>query len=1137
MHFNSNRFLSLGIVAMSLSLFAADPQRNDWYWDSVVNLHMDNHSGLMGKGYSVDQLTEMIKDLPVPMIQVSAFGAVGMTTYPTKICPHPQLGDWDTLAVWRQVARNSGKRFCVYINTRGLGLPKKHPEWMQRDSRGKGKGKNDGFDVCARPSADGDGVLETVFLPMLYEIVSRYRPDGIWVDGDHARTQTCYCGNCAAAWKAKTGKDEPPKGPDDPDWSAWLELEQQRVDAYRKQMADVIYSVHDGCMYTSNHSWRFRSKDPRTAPDFADTLSGDLSHGPALRYTRLSGMQLSAEEKTPYDIMHNIKSISRQEAALRRILQQGALTFASGGAWFLWVPGSTIVRKPIQDTAKACAEFAMARRAALGKSTSLNQTAVLLSETSWRRERIGGEQGYYDPEAAENAALALQDACYCVDIVNEGTLRARIDAYRTVLVANQRSVAPKTLSVLRKFADAGGLLIVTGAGLRDESKLLGLSREGQTEGIHRIELEDATAVFSSVQDVRITTAEVLARFADGKPFLTRNRVGKGACAYLGIPSVAYPDDDGVLAWVMKTVGNGPAVHVEGAARDEHLVFALRRKPGKAILHISNLTSRVNARRAVPTTQNNIDADPPLRQVKLAMPLSARPKGVNVLPADTTARHRWDGGVLHLTLENVNVHAAVILDAEPQLPLAYMSAATPTAKRHVLGDFSAEDFESLSPRNPVPESVGLCRVGGETSIRVTCKTAASGSRCLKFVDRADAPKPFLPYFILRPRGLNRDIGYFSFDLKLGKDAAAQIELREIENAREFPVGPSLKFMGDGKLMAAGRAKPLASVPMDRWIHSDVIFPLDGGGRYDLKLRIAGEAERVFTDLPYRNQGFWRCGWVGIIGMGQSDAAFYVDNLNIGRIKKKADFETQVASRLPAIKEGITARESPIEAKGLLAHWRFDEGAGNTAFDVSGKANHGDVAAKWVKGDFGRALHFSGKRGANVLVEDCDALRFGKSDFTIECWVCPHDLKSPKNYRRLLEKNDYPRAWWNVDIQSDGKVQMEMADENKETGTTLSAGAIRTDGWTHLAIVVDRSDFKTSYYFDGMLDSGKPVPRVFSGGLDVSGSDLYIGASHMPFVGLIDELRAHGRALTGEEIATRYEREKAGRSGTDYVPLGK
>jgi len=1091
---------------------AQDTKRNEWYWHSIVNLHIDNHSGLVGKGHTVEELTEMVRGIDVPMIQVSALGANGIATIPTQVCPRGDLGDWDTLLVWKQVSRNLNKKFGVYINTRGLGLHKKHPDWMQRDAKGKGKGRPPlGLDICMRPSADGSGALEAYFLPLLREI-AQYEPDALWVDGDHARTPVCYCPHCKAAWRAKTGKPDPPTSPDDPEWPEWTTLEQERVDAYRKQMADLLHELCPKCMYTSNHSWRFRERDPRCAPPCVDTLSGDLSHGDALGWTRMCAAQLSPEERVPYDIMHNFMYIMRAPATLPRILQQGALTFACGGQWFLWSPGSAIVQKPVQARAESCTDFAQGRKAALGRTTSGNQVAVLLSEASWRRARIHAEPEAYGAAEAEAVALALQDAAFCVDMPNEAILRERLATYRTVVIVNQRLLDQQTLDALATFVRGGGQLIAMGSALGDNAaELLGCTLGELRDAPAYVALDGELAVFPASLDVEATAAEVVAKFRSGGPFLTRKRAGDGWAAHVAaVPN--YPDEDGIMGWLMQTLGNGPCVHVQGAARDEHLVFSLRRKAGQVILHATDLTSRVDNQRVWPSSRNDID-DAPRLAPTLALPVPVQPRAISAAPSSASVSHRWADGVLHLSLQDFCVHAAVVIDVDAPGPLPYMNDSAPRAKRRRQMQVAEQTFEKIRLRGDLPDAVGRVNAKGSTAVRVTASAAASGRKSLLFIDSDDAPQRFHPYLVVKPRGLNRGVGYVSLDLRIDENADAHVELRESENAKRFPVGPSLSFSRERGMRARGKPEALANLPPNRWFHVDIVCPLMPGAKYEVRLRVPGREEQRFAGLPFGKPGFWRCGWIGIIGMGTTDAKFYVDNLRFGRAPKGED--------IPAAKPVEPASAAParvVSEPGLAAYWRFDEGEGDAAADSSGSGCDGDVAAKWTQGRVGNALRFSGRRGRNVYVEDCPALHFGKSSFTISCWVKPKTFDGPKGYRRLIEKAGFPRSWWNIDLQRDGRVQMEMGDAEGRSGTTTSAGSIATGAWSHIAIVVDRARATTTYHFDGERDSALPIPAKFADALDVPNRPLVLGAQTHPFIGDLDEVRIYKRALTAEEVST-------------------
>ncbi|KKL04273.1 hypothetical protein LCGC14_2617730, partial [marine sediment metagenome] len=65
-------------------------------------------------------------------------------------------------------------------------------------------------------------------------------------------------------------------------------------------------------------------------------------------------------------------------------------------------------------------------------------------------------------------------------------------------------------------------------------------------------------------------------------------------------------------------------------------------------------------------------------------------------------------------------------------------------------------------------------------------------------------------------------------------------------------------------------------------------------------------------------------------------------------------------------------------GLVLHYTFDKGAGDTVRDKSGQGNDGEIlgGTRWVKGKFGSALEFNGKDG----YVDCGAkpsLNIGKA----------------------------------------------------------------------------------------------------------------------------------------------------------------
>ena len=211
-------------------------------------------------------------------------------------------------------------------------------------------------------------------------------------------------------------------------------------------------------------------------------------------------------------------------------------------------------------------------------------------------------------------------------------------------------------------------------------------------------------------------------------------------------------------------------------------------------------------------------------------------------------------------------------------------------------------------------------------------------------------------------------------------------------------------------------------------------------------------------------------------------------------------------------------------GLAGHWPLDEGAGSTAADRSGLGNAAEVRGRWVRGAFGTCMDTKGRIGA-LTVWDGPAVRFGTDDFTIAFWV-----KVDAYDRRLLGKEDFPRAWWVINILRDGRAELVLGTGRGE-GQSVRPTAktpLGKDAWTHVAFVVDRRGRAVSCYMNGRPDKKTAIPSQLIGSLSVKGKDLRIPSSHKPFTGLFDDLRLYRRTLTGDEVKAIYDNSSSGRT---------
>jgi hypothetical protein len=398
--------------------------------------------------------------------------------------------------------------------------------------------------------------------------------------------------------------------------------------------------------------------------------------------------------------------------------------------------------------------------------------------------------------------------------------------------------------------------------------------------------------------------------------------------------------------------------------------------------------------------------------------------------------------------------------------------------------------------------------------------------LRFVDAPGLKNAWQPHVYYGPQYDSGKI-HFSIDFMNSKEAPADfyIEFRDWE--KELFVGPTFRVTQDGAfyvngLLGAG-GEQVATVPAGEWCNVTIDFTLgqEADGAYTLKLSVPGKQSLEIT-RPFGHPSFRKVTWLGISSTSTERTVFYVDNVILGIAESEA-LKNAAASRAikgpgKAVAEMKTTLSDPDR---LVGHWKCDV-QGFELTDISGNGLTGDLGGvKRARGDFGCALYIDDS-GAVATIPDCPLLQFSTDDFSIECWLYPLslDVASAHKRRRIIEKLAYPATWWNVDLWSDGRLQMEMKDENGTNGTTVSADAIQEKTWTHVVITVDRKNFTTSYYFNGQLDSAREIPRGFTGSLNVGGRNLSTG-TWQPYVGLLSDLRIYRRVLRPDEIMRSYE----------------
>jgi hypothetical protein len=215
-------------------------------------------------------------------------------------------------------------------------------------------------------------------------------------------------------------------------------------------------------------------------------------------------------------------------------------------------------------------------------------------------------------------------------------------------------------------------------------------------------------------------------------------------------------------------------------------------------------------------------------------------------------------------------------------------------------------------------------------------------------------------------------------------------------------------------------------------------------------------------------------------------------------------------------------------GLLAHWSFDQGAGDVADDSSGRGNTADlVSADWARGSFGTALRFTGKE-SYASVPQLAGLD-GSDQLTVEAWVL---WEATGRYPNIITGGQWSPGGFMIFVSNDhcsfrmGRPAApagQPAQPWQETSAPL-VQRIETGRWYHLAATFQRPTLTT--YVDGKkVGSARwDYPVGYRG-------DLEIGrwGNAVCHQGLIDDVKIFNRALSADDVRTDYTAQAAGRNG--------
>ncbi|MBD3320248.1 MAG: T9SS type A sorting domain-containing protein, partial [Chitinivibrionales bacterium] len=200
--------------------------------------------------------------------------------------------------------------------------------------------------------------------------------------------------------------------------------------------------------------------------------------------------------------------------------------------------------------------------------------------------------------------------------------------------------------------------------------------------------------------------------------------------------------------------------------------------------------------------------------------------------------------------------------------------------------------------------------------------------------------------------------------------------------------------------------------------------------------------------------------------------------------------------------------------IRGQWGFEEGAGDSAYDISGRNRHGEASGTYsytsgsAWGYYGLDLGASSK-----ITVDADASFDCVNEFTITAWIKPDDNENEGRIAYRLEPSASPDNGYAFRLENNGFMYVQMND-------TALLGNIKmtTAQWNHLAATYIKSDNEIRTYINGRVDTMLSYSG-FTVNAPTTGIDLLL-ADGVP--GIFDDIRIYQERLSSKTLKMIYNK---------------
>lgn len=245
------------------------------YFRCLVDMHIPNGEGNL-EDFDAEAYADNMQKAGVETAYVYASNCLGLCLYPSEIgyC-HDITKKRDIFGETVAALRRRGIGVVGYLNSWSTECARQHPDWQVKMSNGYIKAEHGRFGTCCPNSP-----FREFFHALVYEMVSKYDIDGLWVDMIGFFAPDCVCDYCRDKYKKATGFDIPDKIDfQDENFLRYIDFKWDTVASYTEGITAMAKKAKPGISLSYQcASWHFsfaQSLGPRYFATM-DYLSGDF---------------------------------------------------------------------------------------------------------------------------------------------------------------------------------------------------------------------------------------------------------------------------------------------------------------------------------------------------------------------------------------------------------------------------------------------------------------------------------------------------------------------------------------------------------------------------------------------------------------------------------------------------------------------------------------------------------------------------------------------------------------------------------------------------------------------------------------------------------------------------------------------